>query len=339
VLVTGGTGFIGRHLVAALIEKGARVKVLARERTTPEGYHRRQSDQIDRVIGDLYNPGSLVRVCEGMDTVFHLAGYAHAEDHALRLEDSPHWQISVVGTQALLDDAIAAGVKRMVFASTVKAMGEGGAGCLDEGSATHPEDHYGKAKLEGERLVLSAGRRGDLHTAVLRLAMVYGRDNAGNLPRMMSAIDRGRFPPLPDTHNRRSMVRVEDVIQGLLLAAENPIANGQIYIITDDEIYSSRRIYEAMCQALGRPPPRWRVPATLLWAGGRLGDLLRTLRLPAPITTAAMRKLLGSAWYSCDKAKRELGYRPHYRLEDALPEMVAYARAQHPKLREVWDKE
>ena len=150
---------------------------------------------------------------------------------------------------------------------------------------------------------------------------------------MIAAIDRGRFPPLPEVHNRRSMVHVEDVVQALLLAAERENANGQTYLVTDDEAYSARRIYESICAALGRRPPAWRVPAWLLWAAGRFGNILRALRLPAPLTTEALRKLLGSAWYSCEKARHELGYRPRRKLEDALAEMVVDARAQRPGQR------
>jgi hypothetical protein len=328
VLVTGGTGFIGRYLVEALVAAGAQVTILARPHGESLQIARRRSDQVKHRHGDLTEPGSLVGVCDGIDTVFHLAGYAHAEDGSTSLDESPHWRITVEGTQVLLDHACAAGVKRLIFVSTVKAMGEGSDACLDETSPTKPEDHYGVAKREAERLVLAAGQRCGVHTTVLRLPMVYGRHNAGNLPRMITAIERGRFPPLPEVNNRRSMVHVEDVVQALLLAAERSISSGQIYLVTDENVYSSCRIYESICAALGRQPPAWRVPAWLLWATGRVGNVLRALHLPAPLTTEALRKLLGSAWYSCDKAKRELGYRPRRKLEDALAEMVADSRAQ-----------
>lgn len=334
VLVTGGTGFIGRHLVAALVAAGARVKVLARSHGESLKDATWWSNQVEHRQGDLTEPGSLTGVCHGVDVVFHLAGYAHADDDSRRLNVSPHWRITVEGTQALLEHACAAGVKRLVFVSTVKAMGEGGEALLDETSPAHPEDYYGMAKREAERLVLSAGRRCGFHAAVLRLPLVYGRHNAGNLSRMIVAIDRGRFPPLPDVNNRRSMVHVDDVVQALLLAASRENAKGQTYLITDDEVYSARRIYESICAALEKRPSTWRVPVWLLWAAGWFGNILRMLRLPAPLTTAALRKLLGSAWYSCEKAKRELGYRPRRKLEEALTEMVVDSRAQRPRLRD-----
>jgi len=332
VLVTGGTGFIGRYLVETMVAARAQVKVLARPHGKLSSNSNRRSDLIGRTYGDLTEPGSLTGVCDGVDTIFHLAGYAHADDGSTSLDESPHWRITVNGTQALLDRACAAGVKRLVFVSTVKAMGEGGNARLDETCPTDPEDYYGMAKLEAERLVLAAGRRCGIHTVVLRLPMVYGRYNAGNLPRMIVAIERGRFPPLPEVHNRRSMVHVDDVIQALMLAVERQSADGQIYLVTDDEVYSARRIYESICVALGRRPPAWHVPAWLLGIAGRIGNILRALRLPVPLTTESLRKLLGSAWYSCEKAKRELGYRPRRKLEDALTEMVADLHAKRSDL-------
>lgn len=333
VLVTGGTGFIGRHLVTALVAAGARAKVLARSHGESLRGVRWRSDQVAYWQGDLTEPGSLAGVCHGVDTVFHLAGHAHAADNSRTLDDSPHWHITVEGTQALLEQACAASVKRLVFISTVKAMGEGGDALLDETSPAHPEDFYGMAKREAERLVLAAGQRCGFHAAVLRLPLVYGRFNAGNLPRMIVAINRGRFPPLPNVNNRRSMVHVDDVVQALLLAASQQNAKGQTYLITDDEVYSTQRIYESICAALEQRPSTWRVPVWLLWTAGWFGNFLHMLHLPAPFTTGALHKLLGSAWYSCEKAKRELGYRPHLKLEDALTEMVLDSLAQRPGVR------
>ena len=255
--------------------------------------------------------------------MFHLAGYAHADDASRRLNDSPHWHITVEGTQALLDQACAAGVKRVVFASTVKAMGEGGEERLDETSAADPEDYYGIAKREAERLILSARRGCGMYVSLLRLPMVYGWDNLGNLPRMIEAIDHGRFPPLPEIHNKRSMVHVDDVVRALLAVVENPIADGQVYIVTDGQVYSSRQIEVLIRRALGKPVPGWFVPEGILRVGAWVGDFVeRVLRRHFPLNSSVLRKLLGSAWYSDEKIRRELGYRPHHTLASALPEMI-----------------
>jgi nucleoside-diphosphate-sugar epimerase len=358
VLVSGASGFIGRHLVASLLESqpqpvpvstaalehvsagvpGAppdaaphpkrsrsvkRVGVLVRPTRVSEVQRLWPGADVSPIAADLLDHRTLRGVCDGFDTVFHLAGYAHADDANEGRADEVHWQITVDGTRALLREAAYAGARRFVFASTVKAMGEGGEVQLDESSTLEPASGYGRAKREAEQLVLAAGREYGMHTCVLRFPLVYGRDNKGNLPRMISAIDRGRFPPLPAVENRRSMVHVDDVVQALVLAAEKPAANGQMYLVTDGQAYSARQIETLIRRALGKPLPRWAVPASVLRFGARLGDVAgNLLHRRMPLNTSALEKLLGSAWYSNEKIRRELSFRPRRTLADALPEMV-----------------
>jgi nucleoside-diphosphate-sugar epimerase len=140
---------------------------------------------------------------------------------------------------------------------------------------------------------------------------------------MIAAIDRGRFPPLPETGNRRSMVHVDDVIQALLLASDNPAAHGHTYLVTDGRMYSTHQIYAGICKALGRPAPRWNFPIILLRAAARMGDMTGWIRGRSFVfNSAVLDKLTGSACYSCEKIKTDLGYRPTRFLEDGLREMV-----------------
>lgn len=327
ILVTGATGFIGRRLIDALRQRsGATILVVTRDVARiasiwPNG-------SVTGRIGDLARAESLNDVIgNGVETVFHLAGYTHAIDISPDEEERMHHRITVAGTEALLAAASRAGVRRFVFVSSVKAIGEGGDSLIDEGQAPAPTTSYGRAKRAAEELVLAAGQRTGMHVAILRLPLVYGTGNKGNIPRMIVAIDRGRFPPLPEVGNKRSMVHADDVVQALLLAADKSEANGQIYLVTDGKAYSSRGIYLAICRALGKAPWRWAVPAVVLRAAAHAGDLFKRLfgcRLP--FNSEVLNKLLGSAWYSDAKIRRELGYNPRHTLESALPEMVAQYR-------------
>jgi hypothetical protein len=320
VLVTGATGFIGRRLVEALCERNEVVHALVRHGSRARRTRRFANSVIER-HGDLDRPQTLDGMCAGVETVFHLAGYSDPETDSAA--EDVHWQVTVEGTRALLAQASKAGVRRFVFVSSVKAMGEGGESCLDESSPTAPVSSYGRAKLEAERLVLEAGKQHGMLVCNLRLPLVYGRDNRGNIWRMIAAIDRGRFPPLPETGNRRSMLHVDDVIQALRLAAENSAAHGQTYIVTDGRVYSTRQIYVAVHQALGRPAPRWTIPIGLLRAAARMGDAVGRIRGRSFIfDSGVVNKLTSSACYSCEKIKTELGYRPTRFLEDGLREMV-----------------
>lgn len=318
-LVTGASGFIGRRLVAALVSQGVSVVALVRD---ADRARRAGFDGPVFRSGDVTNAGSVRGSCEGVDVVFHLASQAEGAGRP-RVDDDAHRRVTVGGTEILLAEAARAAVQRFVFVSSVKAMGEGTAACLDESAPCKPVSAYGRAKHEAEQLILGQNRSMAMRTCVLRLPLVYGPNPNGNVMRMIAAIDRGRFPPLPETGNRRSLVHVEDVVRALSLVSAHAAASGKVYLVTDGQTYSTRDIYVAICKALGKSIPRWTLPASVLTAGGRIGDAVEmVLRRTAPFNSGAVDKLLGSAWYSCSKLQRELGFAPAYTLERALPEMV-----------------
>jgi nucleoside-diphosphate-sugar epimerase len=145
---------------------------------------------------------------------------------------------------------------------------------------------------------------------------------------MMDAIERGRFPPLPATNNKRSLVHVDDVIRAALLAAESPRANGQVYIVTDGHAYSTDDIVRTMRDALGKPARGWAVPLGVLRMVAAAGDLIGRLRGRRFVFDSnAYGKLLGSAWYSSGKIEQELGFRARCDLRDGVEEMVKGFRA------------
>jgi len=310
--MTGATGFIGQHLCKSLERKDIELHILGRTRPG-FGPHFHLWD-MQESLDDKY--------LQGIDTVFHLAGKAHTLSET-RQDADEYFRINTEGTRRLLEAAREAGVRRFVFFSSVKAMCEGGDACLDESATYHPETPYGKSKLAAEQLVLNGGHVPE--PAVLRLSMVYGPTRKGNLPRMIEAVARGRFPPLPDIHNKRSMMHVDDVVKAALLAAEHPEAGGKIYIVADGKAYSTRQMYEWICEALDKPVPAWHVPMAILKVLGKVGDGIGTLRgRRFMFDSDALEKLMGSAWYSSAKIERELGFSPERHLQDSLPEIVRY---------------
>ncbi|HXH03529.1 MAG TPA: SDR family NAD(P)-dependent oxidoreductase [Candidatus Competibacteraceae bacterium] len=319
VLVTGAGGFIGRHLVDALCHQGVSVRALLRQ----PGELPPQWEGLEVVAGDVLDPASLARACQGVDTVLHAAGYAHAAAQQDEQAWQRHWQVNAAGTRALLQAALAAGAGRFVFLSSVKAMGDGGRRCIDEDWPLPPATAYGQAKRAAEEAVLEAGREHGLHVVNLRLALVYGPGVKGNLARMIEAVRRRRFPPLPEVGNRRSLVDVRDVAQAVLLAARYPAAAGRTYIVSDGRDYSSREILDLIRQALGRPPCRWAPPLAVWRTLARLGDAVHGLTGVRPgIDSDTLDKLLGWACYSSARIRQELGFQPRWTLAQALAEMV-----------------
>ncbi len=318
-LVTGGSGFLGRALCAHLRNRGTTVHVVARRPT--EG-------PWDRFVPvDLSRSELPPEALDSVDTVFHLAAKAHVAGRGS--VDPDQELLTVAGTTRLLEAARRAGVARVLFMSSVKATGEPGDVLVGEEFDRPPLTSYGQAKRQAEELVLGTAARSGMHAVVLRPSLVYGPGWKGNLARMFAAVRAGRFPPLPETGNRRSMVHVDDVAEAALLAVERPDAAGRTYLLTDGEGYSTRRIYEAMCNSLGRPVPRWEVPAALLLAAARVGDAVgRNGRRSVPFDSEALDRLLGSAWYDSGRARAELGWTSTQTFEAALPAIVAHDAAQ-----------
>ena len=310
--VTGANGFIGRILCSHL-QKNNWKTVRAFLRRETEGPWN------EAIIGDLTSKPLPHGCLSGVDTIFHLAGKAHALAETVE-ETSEYQKINVDGTKLLLEAAIDANVRNFIFFSSLSTMREAENEILDERDSPRPKTPYGASKLEAENLVLNSKIP---HVSIIRPAMVYGPGNPGNLGKMISGVQKGYFPPFPKINNQRSMVHVEDVVQAALLAAENPQAHKQVYIVTDGQAYSTRQIYEWICQALGKPIPNWSVPLPVLHGLAKIGDGIGAVRGKRfMFDSDALAKLTGSAAYSSAKIQRELGFAPKWTLDQALPSIV-----------------
>lgn len=310
-LITGASGFIGQRLCSNLKNRGWHLQALLR-RPASGPWHETVIKDLDNLTSD--------DIAEGIDTVFHLAGKAHALSETQQDEEE-YFQINTEGTRRVLEAAQSSGVRRFVFFSSIKAMHEGGFERLDEASPCLPVTPYGKSKLEAERLVLEGNYVPE--PVVLRLSMVYGPSRKGNLPRMIESVAKGHFPPIPEFGNKRSMVHVDDVVQAAILAADKPEASGQVYLVTDSQPYSTRELYEWICQALGKPIPGWRIPKIGLRVLAKIGDAIGALRgRRFMFDSDAFEKLAGSACYSSQKIEQELGFCARHHLQDSLPDIT-----------------
>jgi UDP-glucose 4-epimerase len=311
-LITGAQGFIGRHVVERLA--GQPLRLLARR---PRGDAR-------EVPGDLCDAASLYRACEGIDTVIHCAGYAHAFNDIDAQQARLHREVNLEGTRNLAQAAATAGVRRFVHLSSVKAMGEPGADCVDESWPAPPQSDYGRAKRGAEEVLSAIGARHGMAVVHLRLAMVYGPGGRGNLERMMRLVQQGCFPPLPETGNARSLVYVGDVVEAIMQAAEGRLDEG-IYIVASPQTYSGRQLYDAICRAVGARHRTWSVPRGVLRAGARLGDVAGRWRgRPLPFNSEALDKLLGSACYVPARLMDQ-GWYARTSLDEGLRACVAEA--------------
>jgi nucleoside-diphosphate-sugar epimerase len=323
VLVTGGTGFIGRNLVQRLIAEDCHVRVLSRHGVC----HDEWPAGVELVQGDIQDATAVKSASVGIDTIFHLAART-PEPSDLRDDDAIYRAINVEGTRNVVEGALAGGARSIIFFSSVQAMGEGTTACLDETAPTRPATAYGRSKLEAEMMVRAATDSTQVRGVSLRLPLVYGPGNKGNMYRMIAAIDHGVFPPVREVSNCRSLVHVSNVVDAAMLAAK-AMHTSPCYIVTDARPYSTRKLYELICVGLGKRVPRWHVPLGILQLLGWMGDVLtRIAHRRLPVDSHAINKLTQSAWYSCDKITRELGYRPSITVEAALPELIGWYRSR-----------
>ncbi|MGD9947254.1 MAG: NAD-dependent epimerase/dehydratase family protein [Desulfobulbus sp.] len=313
-LITGASGFIGRRLALHFEREDRPCRLFTGKRQI--GPH--------SLSIDITNPSLLPPHLTGIERVFHCAGYAHALSPADEEEARKHWQINFAGTRNLIEASARAGVQRFIFLSSVKAMAEPDEGlCADEDFPGAPNTPYGQSKLAAEKLVLDIGRQYGMHVVVLRLSMVYGAGCRGNLQRMAQLVQRGYFPPLPETRNRRSMVHVDDVVFALCIVADDERAKGKTYILTGPDAPSGREIFDALRAVSMMPSIHWSVPEWTLRLLAGCGDGVERLSgRRGPFNTEVVDRLLRSAWYSSARIEQELNWHPQVSLEDGLKEML-----------------
>jgi UDP-glucose 4-epimerase len=298
--ITGATGFIGQHFLGSERHycscfKGVDIRVLSRQ----------PHSKYETVVCDFQTELIPDNALDGVDTVFHLAGFAHDMRDASEIEDF-YYKVNVSTTVQLANLAVKSGVKRFVFVSSVKAGGNPPLGtCANEKDQKNTEDVYGKTKREAELALLKIGKESGMHVSIIRPSLVYGPSVKGNLQLMLSGIKKGWFPPLPETGNRRSMIHVDDLVQAILLVSEDKRANGEIFIVTDGVPHSSREIYNAMCGVIGKTIPKWSVPKFLF-------DMAALL---SPRIKYKINKLLGDECYSSEKLEK-LGFKAQKTLKD-----------------------
>jgi nucleoside-diphosphate-sugar epimerase len=313
-LVTGATGFVGLQLCRQLRASGWRVIALARRPASKHGDETLCVDLADgRPVPDFGAP---------VDTVFHLAAKAHALAETLA-EAGDYERINVDGTQRLVEAAARSGVRAFVYISSVKVFGEAQQRPdrgLNESDAPRPDTPYGSSKLAAEAIVF--GAEAVPHRVVLRPALMYGSGVKGNLARMWSAVAGSRFPPLPETGARRSMLHRDDFCAVLELAAGSGAARDRVFHVTDGRPLSARGILEAIRAAQGRRPLRGAVPVPVLQFAALAGDLAGRLRgRRFPLNSDSLSKLIGPAWFDSGRLERELGWRPRQSFGSSAKEL------------------
>ena len=314
ILVTGGNGFVGLHLVSALQERGDSVRVLA---LPAEDTSRLEQRGVAVYRGDICQPETLVAPMHGVEGVLHLAAMM---DVWRPMED--YYAVNVTGTENVCRAALAAGVRRLVHMSSSSVYGIALGRAADEGFPLAPfRDPYPVTKAEGDKLVQRMITEDDLPAVIIRPDQIFGPGDQLHFGRMADRLRAGKGVIVGSGRNALPFVYVDDVVQGVLLALDHERAVGQAYNITNDAPLTQEVFLQTIAQEIGARPPRLHVPYRALYAAGytaeRLATLTRSSRRP-PVTRLGVAFFGTDNRYAIDKARRELGYRPCIAIHDGV---------------------
>lgn len=317
VFVTGGTGFVGAHLVEALRAHGDRVTCLAR---SPAKVQTRGWTDVRVVHGDLDDLDALRTGCAGAEVIYHLAGRISARD----LDD--FMRANRDGTDNLLEAAADEPPKRFVLVSSLAAGGPTVPGQpVDETRRPAPVTPYGRSKLAAEVLVRGTA----FPWTIVRPPLVYGEWDR-ELLKVFRLARAGVVPVFGDGSQELSVIYAGDLAAALIAAAGASAAANQLYYAAHAAVTTSRTLAHAIGRAVGRSPRVMAVPAPLtrglLWAIGTLAHLAGRATL---LAADKANEFLAPAW-TClpDRLMRDTGWRPQVELETGLARTAAWYRSQ-----------
>lgn len=326
LLVTGATGFIGGSLLARCLNSEAVVRAALR----------RQADLPCEsiVVGDINGETDWHEALGEVETVVHLAAYAHVTNPAMIDRDLLK-RTNVEGTAHLARQAAAAGARHFVFVSSIGAMAESCERLLSPVTPCNPTTPYGKSKLEAENFLKDIAAVRGMEWTIIRPPLVYGSGNPGNMRRLLKIVRSGLPLPLASVRNRRSFIYVENLVDLIITCLGDPKAVGKTFLPSDGGDVSTPELIRAIALAAhivqedgGRKigdgvgtrhtslatrhsPQLFPFPADLLKAMGRLPGL------------GALRKLTSSLYVDSDPIRQDLGWTPPFSMEEGLRRTLA----------------
>ena len=333
MLITGGSGLLGGHIVERMSQQGHQVRALVRKTSDIEHL---KTTGVEIVYGDIEDYDSLVAAAKGMEVIIHAA--------ARVLPGWGQWRdfesCIVEGTENILNASIAAGVKRFVYVSSGTVVGKAALGDkpADE---TAPyidveltrEAYYDCAKAKAEQIVLDYHKQGKISATVVRPCMIYG-------PRCRLLTDRiyryvKMFPVLPgNAMAKTALVHVHDVADCIILAATSEKSWGQVYNIGPAEIVTFRDFINSMAKATGKSEFKIVIPLGVVFASAAVmemwGRLIRSE--DAPFLTRSDIKFVRDGMYiDSSKARKELGWQPKISIEEGCRQYVEWRKTQKKK--------
>src|SRR3989338_2680099 len=303
LLITGANGFVGKPLCAELRRQGNAVRAAVRSISAApvcEG-----AIEVGNIDGDTDWTNAL----HGVELVFHLAARVHVMKDTSADPLAEFLKVNLHGTANLARQAAHAGVKRFVYASSIKVNGErtGETTPFTELDKPNPQDPYAVSKWQAEQALQRIAQETGLEIVIVRPPLVYGPGVKWNFISLLAAIDRGVPLPLASANNTRSLVYVGNLVDALISCATHPAAAAQTYLVSDGEDVSTAVLVEKIARALGRNNRSFHFPPALLRAVATLAG-----------RSEQVDRLFGSLRVSNEKICGELSWSPPYTLDQGL---------------------
>lgn len=314
VLVTGATGFIGRHLCNTLVLSGYNVTGTTR---SPE-YATRSGSYELKITGDIGAQIDWAPVLRDVDYVVHLAARVHVMSEAAVDPLAVFRRVNSWGSEELARSAAIAGVKRLIYISTIKVLGEKTEGrpfrCTDK---VAPCDPYAISKLEAEEALHSVAEKEGLEIVILRPPLVYGPSVGGNFLRVLSLVSRGIPLPLGMIQNARSMLAVSNFCDVIQISLEHPAAVGRTFLVADGKDISTPELFRMIGSLMDKSVWLLPVPEQLLKLGGKIFR-----------RSNEVARLCDSLQVDIENTKNVLSWSPRTSLEDGIRSVVQWYLAQ-----------
>ena len=320
VFISGGTGFIGSRLALKCLEKGDSVKVLGQENNPAEAENKQliEAKGAGVILASVTDRKKVFELLRGVDVVYHLA----AAQHEANVPDQVFWDVNVTGTKNILEASVSAGVKRFVHGSTIGVYGSTLEGNVDEQSPLKPDNIYGITKLEGEKLVLSF--REKLPVVIIRISETYGPGDR-RLLKLFKTIKKNVFFIIGSGENTHHLIYIDDLIQGLFLAATTKEAVGNVFVLAGKEPLTTTEMVRAIAQELGTSVPKFRAPLfPFLLLAIMMEKVLRPLAIQPPLHRRRMDFFKKSFLFSKEKSLKALGFAPQFSFRQGASETARW---------------
>ena len=318
-VVTGGSGFVGRHLVDALLARGDQVRLI--DLGDPG------RDDVEYLRADITDPAAMRDAIAGADTVFHNASVVHTKQNKKDFV----WKVNLQGTRNVMAGCRTADVPKMVYVSSGSVVYEGKD--IENGDESLPyssisQAPYADSKIAAEKEVLAANGEGDLATVALRPHVIFGPGDSRFLPAVIKHSKAGRLRYQVGRGTWLSDYTYVSNLVDALLAADERLAldaacAGQAYFITNGEPMPFWEFIHRVIDRLGLPPIGAKIPHQLVYAIAAVKEGFDTLRggTISPedgLTRFAIRYMCTHHYFSIDKARRDLGYDPKVSVADGI---------------------